>query len=142
MKPHKISTHSSYSDSCHFHFCYGLSDWFEILWGVTKFFFKPILKISAFYLEKQKSFIPKKLSCCRYQNKKALFTSSIFLGRFWYFHDSFCGWLLQFIEARVSCETHETYSGSTLFKSQKKMERTKETVVGWLAPLASPQQSL
>ena len=28
--------------------------------GFTKFFFKQILKVSAFYLEKQKSFIPKK----------------------------------------------------------------------------------
>ena len=29
------------------------------LWGSTKFYFKQILKVSAFYLEKQKSFIPK-----------------------------------------------------------------------------------
>ena len=38
------------------------------------------LKVSAFYLKKQKSFIPKKkfLSRCQYQNKKALFTDSIF----------------------------------------------------------------
>jgi hypothetical protein len=46
-----------------------------------KFFFKPILKVSAFYLEKQKSFIPKKknlLSRCQYQNIKTLFTGSIF----------------------------------------------------------------
>ena len=38
-----------------------LSDWVEILWGFTKFFFKQMLKISAFYLVKQKSFIPKKI---------------------------------------------------------------------------------
>ena len=31
-----------------------------ILWGFKKFFFKQIIKVSAFYLEKQKSFIPKK----------------------------------------------------------------------------------
>ena len=39
-----------------------------------------MLKIPAFYLEKQKSFIPKKISlgCCQYQNKKALFTDLIF----------------------------------------------------------------
>jgi hypothetical protein len=45
-----------------------------------KFFFKLILKVSAFYLEKQKSFIPKKkiLSRCQYQNKTALFTDPIF----------------------------------------------------------------
>ena len=45
-----------------------------------KFFFKQILKVSAFYLEKQKSFFAKKnvLSHCQYQNKKALFTDPIF----------------------------------------------------------------
>ena len=38
-----------------------------------------MLKVSAFYLEKQKSFIPKKkLSRCQYQNKKALITDPIF----------------------------------------------------------------
>ena len=39
-----------------------------------------MLKISAFYLEKQKSFIPKKfdLGCSQYQNKKALFPDPIF----------------------------------------------------------------
>ena len=44
-------------------------------------FFKQMLKVSAFYLEKQKSLIPKKnifLSRCQYQNKKALFTDPIF----------------------------------------------------------------
>ena len=54
MKPHKISTHS---DNCYFHFFYRLSDWVEILWGFTKFFFKQMLKISAVYLVKQKSFV-------------------------------------------------------------------------------------
>jgi hypothetical protein len=39
-----------------------------------------MLKVSAFYFGKQKSFIPKKifLSRCQYQNKKSLFTDSIF----------------------------------------------------------------
>jgi len=39
-----------------------------------------MLKVSDFYLEKQKSFISKKifLGCCQYQNKKALFTDPIF----------------------------------------------------------------
>jgi hypothetical protein len=39
-----------------------------------------MLKVSAFYFEKEKSFIPKKvfLSRCQYQNKKALFTDPIF----------------------------------------------------------------
>ena len=58
MKPHEISTHSAYSDNCYFHFFYGLSDWVETLLGFTKLFFEPILKVSAFYLEK-KSFIPR-----------------------------------------------------------------------------------
>ena len=38
-----------------------------------KFIFKQMLKVSAFYLGKQKS-----LGRCQYQNKKALFTDSIF----------------------------------------------------------------
>ena len=60
MKPHKISSYSVHSEFFYFHFFYPLSNWVEILWGFTKFFFKQILKVSAFYLEKQKSFIPKK----------------------------------------------------------------------------------
>ena len=40
--------------------CY-ISDIVEILWGFTKFFSKQMLKISVFYLIKQKSFIPKKI---------------------------------------------------------------------------------
>ncbi len=35
------------------------AEWVEILPGFTKLFFKLNLKVSAFYLEKQKSFIPK-----------------------------------------------------------------------------------
>ena len=42
-------------------FFYRLSDWDEIVGGFTKFFFKQMLKVSAFYLTKQKSFIPKKI---------------------------------------------------------------------------------
>ena len=39
-----------------------------------------MLKVSAFYIEKQKSFNPKRyfLVRCQYQNKKALFTDTIF----------------------------------------------------------------
>ena len=37
------------------------AEWVEILWGFTKFSFKQMLKVSLFYLEKQKSFIPKKI---------------------------------------------------------------------------------
>ena len=46
--------------NCYFPFFYQLSDWAEILQGFMKFNFKLNLKVSAFYLEKQKSFIPKK----------------------------------------------------------------------------------
>ena len=60
-KPQKISTHSALWDNFYFHFFYQLSDWLEILWGFTKFYFKPILKVSAFLSWKtKKSFIPKK----------------------------------------------------------------------------------
>ena len=46
-----------------------------------------MLKVSAFYLEKQKSFIPKKyfLRRCQYQNKKALFTDPIFSEDFGFY---------------------------------------------------------
>ena len=52
-----------------------MSDWVEILQGFMKFNIKLNLKVSAFYLQKQKSFIPKKkkLSCCQYLNKKKSF---------------------------------------------------------------------
>ena len=42
--------------------------------------FKQILKVSAFYLEKQNFLFPKKIFLGRfqYQNKKALFTDPIF----------------------------------------------------------------
>ena len=44
--------------------------------------------MSAFYLEKQKSFIPKKfLSCRQNQNKKALFTDSFFREGFGFAND-------------------------------------------------------
>ena len=71
MKPQKISTHSAYSDNCYFHYFYRF----------TKFFFKHLLKVSVFHLEKQKKYIPNKknifLGRCQYQNKKALFTDPI-----------------------------------------------------------------
>ena len=42
-------------------FFYPLYDWVETLWGFTILIFKQTLNIFAFYLEKQKSFIPKKI---------------------------------------------------------------------------------
>ena len=85
MKPHKISTHLAYSDNCYFHVFYRLSDWVEILQGFTKFNFKRNLKVSAFYLEKQKSFIPKKnifLVVVNIKTKKLCLLTQ-FPGRFW-----------------------------------------------------------
>jgi hypothetical protein len=37
-----------------------MSEWAEILWGFTKSQINKMLKFSAFYLYKQKSFVPKK----------------------------------------------------------------------------------
>ena len=81
MKPHKISTHLAYSDNCYFHLFLSVV-WLS--WNFARFHeiqFHTNLKVSAFYLEKQKSSIPKKKknsSCYQYYNKKALFTDSIF----------------------------------------------------------------
>ena len=56
------------------------AEWVEILWGFTKCFFKQKLKVSSFYLEKQKVLFLKKyfFSGSPYQNKKALFIDPIF----------------------------------------------------------------
>ena len=60
----------------------------KILWGFKKFHFKQMLKVSAFYLEKQESFVPKKsfLSRCQNQNKKDLYTDLIFSEGFGLFY--------------------------------------------------------
>ena len=81
MKPHKISTHS---DNCYLHFFYRLSDWVEIF----QFFFKQMLKISAFYLVKQKSFIPKKIGFrpLSISKQKSFVYWPNFQRRLWYAH--------------------------------------------------------
>ena len=63
-----------------FSFILSVAYWVKILWGFSKFFFKQMLKVSAFYLQEQKSFIHKNhfWDRCQYQNKKALFTDPIF----------------------------------------------------------------
>ena len=54
VKPHKLSTQSDNR------YKQRLNQLNELnLWGFTKLFFKKMLKNSAFYLEKQKCFIPK-----------------------------------------------------------------------------------
>ena len=62
--------------------------------------FKQMLKVSASYLEKQKSFIPKKMFFGRgqYQNKKALFTDSIFWDGFGF------NLVIHYISYYFSCE--------------------------------------
>ena len=66
-----------------------LAKWVEILWGFTNFNFKLNLKVSAFYLEKQKSFIPKKkyfLSRTAKVDLKDGFSRPNFQWRFWSLH--------------------------------------------------------
>ena len=59
--------------------------WVESLWGFTNFNFKLNLKVSAFYLEKQKSFISKKKFFWAVVNikTKKLCLLTQFSGRFW-----------------------------------------------------------
>ena len=110
MKPHKISTHLAYSDNCYFHVFYQLSDWVEILQGFTKFNFKLNLKVSAFYLEKQKSFIPKKnifLAVVNIKTKKLCLLTQ-FSGWFWlnrYLHKIWTGVIL--IKEHSVCNMYE-----------------------------------
>ena len=58
---HNFNSFSLFRQLLFSFFFFGLSDWVETLWGFMKFFFKLILKVSAIYLQKQKSFIPKKM---------------------------------------------------------------------------------
>ena len=112
MKPHKISTHLDYSDNCYFHVFYQLSDWVEILQGFTKFNFKLNLKVSAFYLEKQKSFIPKKnifLAVVNIKTKKLCLLTQ-FSGWFW-------------LIALVILKYNNYISIPKRWKMQKKVER-------------------
>ena len=61
MKPHKISTQSDIQEKKKYKQQLSeWAEWVETLWSFTKFIFKQMLKVSVFYLQKQKSFIPKK----------------------------------------------------------------------------------
>ena len=62
-----------------------MSEWVEILWGFTKFYFKQMLKVSVFHLKKQKSFIPKKLffSPLSISKQKSFVYWPNFQWRFW-----------------------------------------------------------
>ena len=105
-KPHKISTHSAHSDNCYFHFFYRLSDWVEILWGFTKFFFKQKLKISVFCLIKWKSFTPKKydLGFSQYKNTKSFVYWPNFQRQFLEF--AFIQNRMKFMEPSISNGEH------------------------------------
>ena len=117
-KPYKISTHSAYSDNCYFHFFYRLSDWVQILWGFMKFFFKQTLKISAFYLEKQKSFIPNKIWSKPYGQNSSFLDQQ--MAQFW--SEDF-GCLVFFLKAN-----------SKKLWSHWKMEQSKEFSTTRCAP--------
>ena len=60
MKPHKISTQSDNQEKKCKYQLPEWAEWVETLWGFTKFIFEQMLKISAFYLEKQKVLFFKK----------------------------------------------------------------------------------
>ena len=67
-----------------FSFFYRFSDWVEILHCFTKFFSNQILKVSAFYLEKQKSFSPKKIKLLSISKQKSFVYRPNFHWRFWH----------------------------------------------------------
>jgi hypothetical protein len=58
VKPHKVSTHSAHSDNCYLHFLSWLSEWLKN---------KKVLFLKKYFFGRS-----------QYQNKKALFTDSIF----------------------------------------------------------------
>ena len=68
-----------------FHFFHRLSVWIEILRGFTKLLFKQMLKVSDFYLEKQKKIIPKKIFFrpLSISKQKSFVSRPNFQGRFW-----------------------------------------------------------
>ena len=81
MKSHKISTHLAYSDNCYFHLffigCLIELKFCKVSWNsIPKWTWKFQLSI----LKNKKVLFLKKnfLSRCQYQNKKSLFTDSIF----------------------------------------------------------------
>ena len=82
MKPHKISTHLAHSDNCYFHVFYRLSDWVEISRGSRHSFSNRCWKFQLSIFKKK--FLSKNIffGRCQYQNKKALFTDSIFRDGF------------------------------------------------------------
>ena len=69
VTPDKVSTHSAHSDNCYFHFSIGF---------LIELKFCKVYEI--LFQTNAESFIAKKyfLGRCQYQNKKALFTDSIF----------------------------------------------------------------
>ena len=69
----------------YFHFFYRLSDKVEILWDFMKFFFKQILKVSAFCLENKKVLFLKKIffNPLPISKPKSFVYRLNFLWRFW-----------------------------------------------------------
>ena len=61
-----LQNFSSFRQTFRWHFCMGnkdLSKLADIFWGFTKSLIIKMLKISAFYLDKQKSFVPNATFC-------------------------------------------------------------------------------
>ena len=81
MKPHKLSTHLAFSDNCYFHLFLSVV-WLS--WNFARFHeiqFQTEPESFSFLSWKTKKIYSWKknfLSRCQYQNKKSLFTDSIF----------------------------------------------------------------
>ena len=80
MKPHKISTHLAYSDNCYFHLFLSVV-WLS--WNFARFHkiqFQTEPESFSFlsWKTKKKYSCKKTLNRCQFENKKALFTVSIF----------------------------------------------------------------
>ena len=87
-----------------FIFFYRLSVRVEILQGFTKFNFKLKLKVSAVYLEKQKSFIPKKCFMSQeWTGFNIKTTSFVYRSNFWVkiLHSGF--WIFRYLQ-QICCQ--------------------------------------
>ena len=92
VKPHKVSTYSAHSDNFFLHF---LVVWLS--WNFVRFqeiHFQIDAKSFSFLSWKIRKFYSKKIffDRCQYQNKKALFTDSIFRKGFDLYHEWFGHW--------------------------------------------------
>ena len=92
---------------------------FWLSWHFLRFheiLFEQMLKISVFYLIKQKSFIPKKynLGSSQYQNKKALFTDPIFSNGFGFQQWPYMHCICHYKGQKWNIGIHFSWSDATL----------------------------